>query len=346
VVTAHTEHPGHFGSPLQEQRAFLAGTAVVDVSDSDVVCVSGPDRLVWLDSLISQQVLGLQPGVCAEGLILDPRGHIEHAFFLTDDGSTTWLLVSPTKGEALSGWLASMKFRMDVDIALDSSNTTILAHYAGPETTGVPEGLGDPIVSFRDPWPVVQEGSVGYALEPHPGAGWAVSYLVVPASIDVDRLSFAGSLSLEAAMIAAGRPSMADVDEKSLPHEFDWLRTAVHLNKGCYRGQETVAKVQNLGHPPRRLTLLHLDGSQSQLPRPGDPVMLDDTQKGHITRAAWHCELGPIALALVKRTTPTDVTLSVISDGISVPANQEVLVTPDAGASRGVPRLPRLGQRL
>jgi tRNA-modifying protein YgfZ len=91
--------------------------------------------------------------------------------------------------------------------------------------------------------------------------------------------------------------------------------------------------------------LLHLDGSQSQLPQPGDPVMLDDTQKGHITRAAWHAELGPIALALLKRTTPVEATLAVISDGISVPANQEVLVPVDAGASRAVPRLPRLGRR-
>lgn len=345
MVVAHTEHPGHFDSPLPEQRSFLAGTAVVDVSDSDIVCVSGSDRLVWLDSLISQRILGLQPGICVESLILDPKGHIEHAFFLTDDGSTTWLLTSPTKGEALSGWLASMKFRMDVTVTRDSSGTTILAHYLGPESAGVLDGLGEPVVSFRDPWPVVQEGSVGYAPEPHPGGGWALTYVVLPASVSVESLSFAGSFSLEAAMIAAGRPTLADVDEKSLPHEFDWLRSAVHLNKGCYRGQETVAKVHNLGHPPRRLTLLHLDGSQSQLPRPGDPVMLEDTQKGHITRAAWHHELGPIALALLKRTTPTDVTVSVISDGVSVPANQEVLVTPDAGASRGIPRLPRLGQR-
>ena len=344
MVVAHPEHQGHFGSPHLEQRTFVRGEAIVDVSHWDVVEVAGPDRLVWLDSLISQQVLGLRPGTSVESLILDPKGHIEHAFFVTDDGQTTWLLTHPGKGEALAGWLLSMKFRMDVQMSHTPGQYTVLASW-GLAGQKLLEGLGDAVVEFTDSWPAIGPGSVGYAPEPHPGSEWAVSYRVYEKSVDHSGLQRAGTLSLDALMIEAGRPTMADVDDKSLPHEFDWLRSAIHLNKGCYRGQETVAKVHNLGHPPRRLTLLHLDGSQSQLPQPGDPVMFDDTQKGHITRAAWHAELGPIALALLKRTTPVEATLAVISDGISVPANQEVLVPVDAGASRAIPRLPRLGQR-
>ena len=342
MAVAPTEHQGHYGSPLKEQRAFLEGSAVIDVSDYDLVTVSGPDRLTWLDSLISQQVLGLAPGVCVESLILDPKGHIEHAFFVTDDGEKTWLLTEPQHGQALVTWLGSMKFRMNVEISLHSGDYVVVAtHGAGD----VGASWGKPVVEFSDPWPQIGSGSVGYATEPHPGEGRAVSYRVFAKPLDTAGVEWAGRLSLVAAAIAAGRPSLVDVDDKALPHEYDWLRSAVHLNKGCYRGQETVAKVHNLGHPPRRLTLLHLDGSQSQLPQPGDPVMLEDTHKGHITRAAWHWELGPIALAMLKRTTPMDVTVSVISEGISVPANQEVLVPSDAGATRGVPRLPRLGQR-
>ena len=135
---------------------------------------------------------------------------------------------------------------------------------------------------------------------------------------------------------------MMEVDEKTLPHELDWLRTAVHLNKGCYRGQEAVAKVHNLGHPPRRITLLHLDGSESLMPSSGDEVMLGEKTVGRITRAAWHYELGPIALAMLKRTTPTEEVLTVITGGRSVGANQEVLVPIDAGATRDIPRLGRL----
>ena len=341
----HSQKPGHYGSPLPEQRAFAAGNAVVDVSESDIVQVSGPDRLVWLDSLISQQVLGLQPGQTVESLILDPKGHIEHAFFVADDGVTTWLLTHPGTGGALSGWLASMKFRMQVDISLLPRPYTIFAQNLQPDASALLESVGEPIIQFADPWPHVADGSVGYGPIPHPGEGWSVRYLVFDTPVPLDGVSLAGHLSLDALMIAAGRPSLADVDDKALPHEFDWLRSAVHLDKGCYRGQETVAKVHNLGHPPRRLTLLHLDGSQSQLPRPSEPVMLGDVEKGVITRAAWHFELGPIALALLKRSTPVDVPLTVISDGMQVAANQEILVPPDAGATREIPRIPRLGKR-
>jgi tRNA-modifying protein YgfZ len=133
------------------------------------------------------------------------------------------------------------------------------------------------------------------------------------------------------------------VDAKSIPHELDWLRSAVHLSKGCYRGQETVAKVHNLGHPPRRLVLLQLDGSEGVLPSPGDEVALGDTAVGRVTSAGLHYELGPIALAVVKRTTDPAAVLTVNSAGTVLAAAQEVIVPPDAGATATVPRLPRLG---
>ena len=117
----------------------------------------------------------------------------------------------------------------------------------------------------------------------------------------------------------------------------------MHLAKGCYRGQETVAKVHNLGHPPRRLVMLHLDGSDNVAVASGDEVTLGDAVVGKITSAVTHYELGPIALALVRRTTDPAATLTVTtSDGV-VAATQEVIVPPDAGAEADVPRLPRLG---
>ena len=140
----------------------------------------------------------------------------------------------------------------------------------------------------------------------------------------------AGTWASEALRIAAGRPRFGlDTDHRTIPHEVGWIETAVHLSKGCYRGQETVARVHNLGHPPRRLVLLHLDGSEDRLPVHGDGVQLDRTDVGFIGSAARHYELGPVALALVKRTTPVEATLQ--SDGIA--AAQEVLVPPDAGAN-------------
>lgn len=332
----------HFGDILGEMRALARGDAFVDVSDREIVHVSGPDRLVWLNSLISQLVLDLVPGVTKESLILDPHGHIEHAFLIQDDGECSWLLTGPGRGEELFAWLESMKFRMQVTLTHEPGAWFVVAA-ANNRILGAEE----PDVRFVDPWPSVSEGSVGYAAEPHVGSDFTMVYNIYSKDVapSLHGASKAGTLALTGLEIAAGRPSLHEVDEKTLPHECDWLRTAVHLNKGCYRGQETVAKVHNLGHPPRRLVLLHLDGSESLIPISGDRVMVGERDIGFITRAAWHYELGPIALALIKRSVDSTAELEVVSGNTRIPAGQEVLVPVDAGAARAVPRLPRLGSR-
>jgi hypothetical protein len=140
----------------------------------------------------------------------------------------------------------------------------------------------------------------------------------------------AGMWAHEALRIAARRPRAGlDTDHNSIPHEMGWIETAVHLSKGCYRGQETVARVHNLGHPPRRLVFLHLDGSTDELPGHGDPVQAGGTTVGFVGSSARHYELGPIALGLIKRTVPVDAPLT----AAGVAAAQEVIVPPDAGAN-------------
>jgi folate-binding protein YgfZ len=141
----------------------------------------------------------------------------------------------------------------------------------------------------------------------------------------------AGLWAFEAARIAARipRPGL-DSDHRTLPHEIGLIEPAVHLSKGCYRGQETVARVHNLGHPPRRLVFLDLDGSVDRLPAHGAPVTLPDgTEIGFTGSAARHFELGPVGLGLVKRTADPGATL--LADGVA--AAQEVVVPPDAGAN-------------
>ena len=291
--------------------------------------MSGPDRLSWLNSLTSQDLLGLAPGATTETLILSPQGKIEHAFLVRDDGSTSWLLSESGHRDAAVAWLSSMKFRMEV--VIDTPQEVTIAGLWGTQTLLSEE---QSLVTFTDPWPLVGNGSIGYHRGDHPGEHWNMTYSVVGKE-------HSGALAKEALIsdeawnglsIAAGRPSVAEVDDKSLPHELDWLRSAVHLNKGCYRGQETVAKVHNLGHPPRRLTLLHLDGTLSLLPEPGDAVESAGERVGHITRAAWHYELGPIALGLLKRRAPQTEVSVVTSEG-AIAASQETLVPDDAGGA-------------
>jgi len=354
VVSTHGLSPvnhGASGNPFTEQRDFLQGIALLDASAQVAVRVSGADRLSWLNSLISQDVLVLEPGTTREGLILDPKGHVEHAFLLTDDGEWAWLLTHRSHRETLIAWLNSMRFRMDVEVSAEPEGSLLVASWGPHSSAGekIRHQLGDPMVIWEDPWPRIEPGSIGYGPEPHPGAEWALRYELFspqqgdPAAFARGSLGLREGAVMDALAIASGRPMLADIDDKALPHEFDWLRTAVHLNKGCYRGQETVAKVHNLGHPPRRFVLLHCDGSQSVLPQKGNVLRFEGRDVGVVTRAAWHWELGPVALALVKRTVDPSATLSIITDEGEVSANQEILVSPDAGASRRVPRIPRLG---
>ncbi len=155
-------------------------------------------------------------------------------------------------------------------------------------------------------------------VEGHPGAGRPWRELIVPraelAAAVGDR-PLAGTWAAEALRVAAWRPRLGfETDHRTIPHELDWLRTAVHLHKGCYRGQETVARVHNLGRPPRRLVFLHLDGSGHVLPAPGAAVTAGGREVGRLTSVARHYVDGPIALAVVKRSTPVDADLVV--DGV------------------------------
>jgi folate-binding protein YgfZ len=342
----------HYGNPVQEQRALAAGDAIVDLSHRAVLTITGPDRLSWLDSISSQSIARLAPGESSETLILDPNGRVEHAARLVDDGETLWLLVERDDAQGLLDWLNRMKFMLRVELA-DRS-----ADYATIGVLGEPALLpavsnGVPLV-WRDPWPAVTVGGHQYATTAvHPSADFPYREVLVLRADQAaaTALPAAGILALEALRIAAWRPRFAaEVDERTIPHELDWLRSAVHLNKGCYRGQETVAKVHNLGHPPRRLVMLHLDGSDGVLPVHGDEVVLleagedgSETVVGRVTSAARHHELGPIALAVIKRTVDPLAGLAVLADGIRIAAAQEVIVPPDAGAEANVPRLPRLG---
>jgi tRNA-modifying protein YgfZ len=317
----------HYGDPMREQRAMAEGQVLVDRSDRGVVKITGQDRLGWLHSLTSQQLERLAPGVTTEALILSPQGHLEHHLTLTDDGAATWIHVEPHTAKALVDFLNSMRFMMRVEVE-DRSGALVVQTVAGP----LPAEGG--IVSRTDPYSasvpaLFAEGEVAAVMQ-NP---FGFDLIVQPDAAGKLAQAFpvAGMWAFEAARIAArvARPGL-DTDHKTLPHEIGFIETAVHLNKGCYRGQETVARIHNLGHPPRRLVFLHLDGSVDRLPAHGSPLTLEDgTQVGFVGSAARHFELGPIGLGLVKRSA--DVNATLLADGVA--AAQEVIVSPEAGAN-------------
>jgi folate-binding protein YgfZ len=325
--------PWHFGDPLREQRALAAGKARVDLSNRGVVTVTGPDRLSWLHDLTTQHLSALAPGASALALVLSPHGHVEHELHAVDDGQTTWLVVQPGTAPALVAYLRSMQFMLRVEVEDRSADYGVVWEPATVLVEGRPTWLVPPDFAGTG---AVDAGSdrggdaAKYVAE-RP-ASFAGREVVLPRAEVAARLAEAepaGTWALESLRAAAAVPRLGqETDHRTLPHEVGWIGPGVHLAKGCYRGQEAVARVHNLGHPPRRLVLLHLDGSEETLPAHGDDVVSDGRVVGWVATAAWHHELGPIATAVVKRSTPTDAPLVVRAAGLEVPATQQVVVAP------------------
>src|SRR5947208_5414116 len=303
----------HYGDPLREQRATEESAGVVDRSNRGVVRITGPDRLSWLHSLTTQALDRLAPGASAQALVLSPNGHIEHHLTLTDDGAATWLHVEPGTAAALVEFLESMRFMLRVEVADVSGDHAVLT-VLGPAAGDITAGLDGVLASVK-PGPF----GTNDLIVARDRLAATVAELVRRGA------AAAGMWAFEALRIAAHVPRFGlDTDHRTIPHEVGWIETAVHLSKGCYRGQETVARVHNLGHPPRRLVFLHLDGSENILPAHGDPVTMGDAEIGFTGSAARHFELCPVALALIKRTVPADAMLR----AGGVPAAQEVVVSP------------------
>jgi folate-binding protein YgfZ len=334
AVPAHGPDAGvaaHYGDPFAEQRALARSAGMVDRSHHDVLRIAGEDRLSWLHSLTTQDTEHMEPGSAAQALVLSPNGHVEHHLTMADDGAAVWIHVEPGTAESLLAFLQSMRFLLRVDPA-DVTGEFALLTLMGPDAAGVL--ANDAVVTMADSFGmdviVPRDRIAGIA-----------------ADLQQRGVRLAGVDAYEALRIAAHRPRLGlDTDHRTIPHEVGWIDTAVHLSKGCYRGQETVARVHNLGHPPRRLVFLHLDGSEETLPAHGDPVTMGDAEVGFTGSSARHFELGPIALALIKRTVPADAMLR----AGGVPAAQDVVVSPDTGANvkitlkrpRGAPT-PRRG---
>src|SRR5215831_17791353 len=316
----------HYGDPLREQRLLATEVALVDRGNRGVLTITGPDRLSWLHSLTTQHLTDLPPLSGTELLVLSPHGHVEHHAVVLDDGETTWLDVEPGTAGALRDFLDKMRFLMRVEVADVTAQWAVLT-VAGPSSVDAVMSLGADLDQPPSVAPVpkakfasadvAQAATSRFPAARLPQGGFArrMSYgvdLIVPRGLVQDAVSrmdvpLAGVWAFEASRVADRRPRLGrETDHRTLPAEVGWLADAVHLDKGCYRGQETVARVHNLGRPPRRLVLLHLDGVLTdELPAPGTAVStVDGREVGFVGTAVRHHELGMVALAVVKRSVP------------------------------------------
>lgn len=367
----------HFGNPIAEQRALEEERAVCPL-DRAVAVMTGVDRHAHLHSLLSQRCDDLAPGDSREALGLDPNGRIEFALGLLeavgeagdgdgggDDGGATYLLGDREAVARACDFLIKMRFMRRFELS-EAPELAIIAGFDEAISTAgeIARARGALVGTWDDPWPGPQAGGTFYAgfvagVGPqknfhHPGEDLRARWLIIQAAqreqildeLAERGISRAGEMAWEATRIARWRPRWSrEVDQRAIAHELDWLRSAVHLEKGCYRGQETIARVVNLGLPPRRLTMLQLDGSTGDLPQIGARVFVGKRAVGHITSVGRHGDYGPIALALLKRRTdPTATALVEIADSDSpVSASQEIIVPPEGKSAASPAQRPGEG---
>jgi folate-binding protein YgfZ len=306
--------PWHLGDPLREQRQLTTSAVVVDRGDRDVLTVTGEDRLPWLHSICSQHVSELGDGDATEALVLSPHGHVEQHWQLAEVDGVVWIDTEPHAAATVLEYLLKMRFlrRVEpVDVSADWAVLTV----AGPRAFDVLAAAGLPASE-----PATAAGlSDGGVARGRSGATGPEVDLIVPRASASDvhaQLRRAGAhpvggWAYDALRIEARIPRLGfETDHRTIPHEVGWIGVAVHLDKGCYRGQETVARVHNLGRPPRRLVFGYLDGTMEELPPAHTPVELEDRTVGFLGTAVHHAELGPIALAVVKRATPDGAPLT------------------------------------
>ena len=304
----------HYGDPLREQRQMGRAVAVVDRSDRGLVVVRGADRLTWLHSLTTQHLEQMPESTSIEGLILSPHGHVEQHLWFTSTGEEVWIDCEPGKAAELAEYLERMRFMLRVEVE-DRSDSFSMATLIGPQARAVVETILDGAAP--------DAGMVMYGETAMVRALPFVNeydVLGTPAHVDAAVRKALGAGAVPAGLMAYDawrvehlRPRLGrETDHRTIPHEIGLIGGAVHLNKGCYRGQETVARVQNLGRPPRRLVKLQVDGSQHTVPAAGSKVISKGREVGFVGTSVMHHEEGPIALAVVKRNIAdgTEVTVA------------------------------------
>ncbi len=327
----------HYGDPFGEQRAAETDVVVVDRSHRATIALTGAERRTWLHTISTQYVSDLPDGAVVENLSLDAQGRVEDHWLQTQLDGVTIIDTEPWRGEPLLAYLRKMIFWAQVVAEpADLAVLSLLGPRVGDQAVLDAIGVSAlPAPAWATPLPdggfvrTLRDGEVDVVVPRDTAAAW------------LDRLVAAGVRragvwAYEAHRVTALLPRLGiDTDERTIPHEVGWIggpgAGAVHLDKGCYRGQETVARVHNLGKPPRMLVLLHLDG-EADRPATGDPVLAGGRSIGRLGTVVDHVDLGPIAIALVKRGVPADTELvtggesavNALIDADSLPAAAEV----------------------
>lgn len=325
----------HYGNPLGEQRAAETGTIAIDRSQRRVLCVSGADAPGFLNNLLTQKLDDAPSGFSAGALDLDIQGHILHHMDISREGEDFYLDLPAAQFESAQDFFTKMVFWSEVTVEeADIAIVTLL----GEADIPIPPTV---VFSREVQWPGIKRVDLAIPRE---------KLVESMAALEADGARLAGLMAFTAERVRAREPELAaDLDKKSIPHEIpQWISRSddnpahVHLNKGCYRGQETVARVENLGRSPRLLALLHLDGSAPERPNVGDDISFNGRKVGRIGTIVDDCDFGPIALGLVKRSALDAGTLDIGDTAASIDPSA---IPEDEGPKAGREAVNRLRGR-
>ena len=290
---------------LAETYAALHDAVVGIEVGIDVVSVSGPDAMSYLQGQVSQDLGPLAPGDSAETLLLSPQGKLDgYGRVVRVADAEACLVVDAGQGEAVLARLARFKVRVRADLGLVHERAVLLR---GPAARPAASAATAPIVLAVD-----DPGFAGCDL-----VGTAVTW---PADVPVgDPAAF------EAARIESGRPVMGqDLSEKTIPQEAGLVERAVSLTKGCYTGQELVARLDaRHGRVARRLVGFVIAPGDAAA---GDEVVIGGRTVGSVTSVAYSPRTAsPVALGYLHRDVVVPATVEVVNgDAVSTATAAEL----------------------
>lgn len=311
--------PATHGDVTAEYLAARRGSGLV-ASGSELVWLRGADTVTFLDGLLSQSIGLLRPGAVARSLLLSPQGKLRALLWVLRGEGEVGLVADQGFGEQVRQDLSRFKIRVDVELVAPVP----LVEVWGAEAANAVATAGLPIPAAGS-WEqaggdVVARLTLGRtATDRFVITAGRASALEAAGAIPVGALA-ATSVRVEAGLAVMG----VDVDEATIPQEASLVEGAVDFDKGCYLGQELVARIDSRGRVNRRLRGLVV--RDAVIPPVGAQVMGADRELGVVTSVGESYELrAPVALAMLHRTAEPGSTVAVVWEGGSVRAQVSTL---------------------
>ena len=300
-----------FGDVTAEYLALRNGAGLV-ADYHDVVSVHGSDAESFLQSIISQDLDALPEGGVTRSLLLGPEGKLRAILWVLKGKDELLLVTDRGQGEVVAAELARYRFRVDAVIEPLSGEITGLW---GPSSGAVLERAD---LVAPDGWD--RSGDHLIARVP---LGPLDRFLMVgadEAALEEAGARRVGSLAVDAVRVEAGEPVMGrDVDDKTIPQESGLVPETVSFTKGCYLGQELVARIDSRGHVNRLLRGVVV--GTNLLPPEGAELFTETRPVGRITSIAESPTLrAPVGLALVRREVDAGDPVEIRWEGGAAPA--------------------------